>query len=156
MVLTLFFRRGIPFTLGNWDIHTLLGGAEMIFVRLCVRAWPANMMRNFIVILVSVLALAPALGYPETDSLPETLFRFHAPDAKSVEVIGDFNAWLPGSNFLHGPNQQGLWQAVIALPAGTRRLEYIYLVNGQQRFLDPAQPVVGDDFGGENNVWLIP
>ena len=113
-------------------------------------------MRNFLVVLASLLALAPALANPEVDNSMEITFRFHAPDARSVEVLGDFNAWLPGSNFLHGPDQQGMWQAVIGIPSGTRRVEYVYLVNGQQRLLGPAQPVVNDDFGGANNIWLAP
>ena len=113
-------------------------------------------MRNFLVVLASILAFAPAFANPEVDISVEITFRFHAPDARRVEVLGDFNAWLPGSNFLHGPNQQGMWQAVVGMPSGTRRVEYVYLVNGQQRLLGPAQPVVPDDFGGVNNIWLAP
>lgn len=113
-------------------------------------------MRNLLVVLASILTLASASAYPEADNPTVITFRFHASDARSIEVIGDFNAWLPGSNFLHGPDKQGMWQAVIAIPSGTRYIEYIYLVNGQQRFLDPVQPVVSDDFGGKNNIWLAP
>ena len=113
-------------------------------------------MRNLLVVLASILTLASTSAYPGADNPTVITFRLHAPDARSIEIIGDFNAWLPGSIFLHGPDKQGIWQAVVAIPSGTRRIEYIYLVNGQQRFLDTAQPVVSDDFGGENNIWLSP
>ena len=112
------------------------------------------MLRIFIASFASILALAPAMAYPEADKPPSVTFRIHAPDARSVEVIGDFNAWLPGSNSLRGPDQRGMWQVVITIPSGTRRNEYIYLVNGKQRVLDTTQPVVNDDFGGKNNIWL--
>ena len=95
-------------------------------------------------------------AHPEAHTSLEIAFRLHAPDARSVEVLGDFNAWRPGSNFLRGPDQQGMWQAVISIHSGTRRFEYVYLINGQQRFLDTTQPIVEDDFGGKNNVWLAP
>ena len=111
-------------------------------------------MRNFYVILVVFLVLAPALAYPEPGKPSVITFRFHAPAATSVEVIGDFNAWLSGSNSLRGPDQQGMWQVVIAIPSGMRRSEYIYLVNGQRRVLDTTQPAISDDFGGKNNIWL--
>ena len=111
-------------------------------------------MRNFYVILAVFLVLAPALAYPESGKPSVITFRFHAPAATSVEVIGDFNAWLSGSNSLRGPDQQGMWQVVIAIPFGMRRSEYTYLVNGQRRVLDTTQPAISDDFGGKNNIWL--
>jgi 1,4-alpha-glucan branching enzyme len=111
-------------------------------------------MRNFPVILASILMFATNPTYAEADKPPSITFHIQALDARSVEVIGDFNAWLPGSNFLHGPDQQGMWQVVITIPSGMRRSEYIYLVNGQQRVLDTSQPVISDDFGGKNNIWL--
>ncbi len=106
-------------------------------------------------LLTSILALAPALAYPEADKPMVITFRFHAPDASSIEVIGDFNAWLPGSNSLRGPDQQGKWRALITIPLGMHRSEYIYLVDGQRRVLDTTQPVISDDFGGKNNIWLL-
>ena len=111
-------------------------------------------MRNLLVILASILMFASHPAYSGADNPPSVTFRIYAPDARSVEVVGDFNAWLPGSNFLHGPDQQGWWQATIAIASGARRSEYIYLVNGQQRVLDTTQPVISDDFGGKNNIWL--
>ena len=123
-----------------------------------IKVWPARFtsIRNLLVVLASIWVFTPALANPEVGNSTEITFRFHAPDARSVEVLGDFNAWLTGSNFLHGPDQQGMWQAVVGIPSGTRRVEYVYLVNGQQRLLGSAQLVVPDDFGGANNVWLAP
>ena len=111
-------------------------------------------MRNFLAVLGAVLVLAPAFAYAETDNPSKITFFFYAPDARSVEVIGDFNAWRSGSNSLRGPDQQGMWQVVVAIPFGMRRSEYTYLVNGQRRVLDTTQPAISDDFGGKNNIWL--
>ena len=111
-------------------------------------------MRKFLVVLAFVLALAPVQAYPELGKPSGITFRFHAPEATSVEVIGDFNAWRSGSNSLRGPDQQGMWQVVVAIPFGMRRSEYTYLVNGQRRVLDTTQPAISDDFGGKNNIWL--
>ena len=127
----------------------LAGVALTCYCEIC----ELNNMRNSLVVLASILVLAPTLAYPETNPSEITLL-FHAPDARSVEVVGDFNAWLPGSNSLRGPDQRGMWQVVITIPSGTRRNEYIYLVNGKQRVLDTTQPVVNDDFGEKNNIWL--
>ena len=123
----------------------------------CVSARPANiMMRNFLVVLASLLTLASSPAYSEADHFPEITFHLHAPEARSVEVIGDFNAWLPGSTFLQGPDENGMWWTTIVIASDVRRVEYVYLVDGEERLLDPAQRVVSDDFGGRNNVWLSP
>ncbi|HVA65755.1 MAG TPA: hypothetical protein VNK24_02370 [Elusimicrobiota bacterium] len=60
-------------------------------------------------------------------------FRLRAPKAKSVSVIGEFNAWKAGT-FVLNRKSRGWWQASLALPAG--RYHYLFLVDGKP-MLDP-------------------
>jgi 1,4-alpha-glucan branching enzyme len=60
-------------------------------------------------------------------------FRLRAPKAKSVSVIGEFNAWK-GGTFVLNRESRGWWQAGLALPVG--RYHYLFLVDGKP-MLDP-------------------
>jgi len=60
-------------------------------------------------------------------------FRLKAPKARSVELVGDFNAWKPGLLALRREDG-GWWSISVPVPAGRRR--YLYLVDGEPR-VDP-------------------
>lgn len=111
-------------------------------------------MRKFFIVIGALVMLSACPLRAE--GVHAITFRIQAPGAQSVEVIGDFNSWTPGSNFLHGPDGNGVWQALIPIALGMRRIEYVYLLDGQMRLTDTMRPVVGDDFGGANNFWLEP
>ena len=74
-----------------------------------------------------------------------------APQAQSVSLVGDFNAWNPGSN----PMRQGadkVWIAQVELKHGHHR--YAFLVDGVLT-LDPrAQGITRND--QNERVSLIP
>jgi len=106
------------------------------------------------------LALALALAAPwvcadETGARAVT-FSLYAPQAKSVEVAGDFNQWQSGATPLAGPDEKGMWRVKLTLPATLNRIEYVYWVDGASRRIDPGQLVVQDGFAGENNVLVLP
>lgn len=102
------------------------------------------------------LALAvPGVGADET-GVREATFSLYAPQAKSVEIIGDFNQWQSGATPLAGPDETGRWRTRLAFPGTWSRIEYIYWVNNTRRQVDPEQPVVPDGFSGENNVLVLP
>ncbi len=86
----------------------------------------------------------------------DATFSPHAPHAKSVEIIGNFNFWQTGTVALAGPDEKGMWQVKVPLPANLTRIEYVYWVDGTSRKIDPAQPVAQDEFSGENNVLVLP
>ncbi len=78
-------------------------------------------------------------------------FQVHAPGARSVELVGDFNRWAPGSIRLRGPDASGHWTADVELPEG--HYEYLFLVNGETWVTDPnAAAHRPDGFGRENAV----
>lgn len=85
----------------------------------------------------------------------EISFVLHAPQAKSVEVFGNFNQWLSGALPLAGPDETGMWRLRFSLPASYTRIEYVYSVDGMSR-TDPEQAVVPDGFSGKNNVRVFP
>jgi hypothetical protein len=59
-------------------------------------------------------------------------FRLKAPSAKSVELVGDFNAWAPG--LLKLSRAGDVWSIVVPVPTGTRK--YLFLVDGEPQ-VDP-------------------
>jgi hypothetical protein len=60
-------------------------------------------------------------------------FRLRAPKAKSVDLIGDFNAWKAGT--LPLTRAGGAWELMLPLPPGSYR--YLFLVDGGTT-TDPA------------------
>ena len=61
-------------------------------------------------------------------------FRCKAPKAKSVELVGDFNAWKPGLLKMRR-GDAGVWTFV--LPVRPGRHKYLFLVDGTPQ-VDPS------------------
>ncbi|HLE55920.1 MAG TPA: glycogen-binding domain-containing protein [Rhodothermia bacterium] len=75
------------------------------------------------------------------------LFRVHAPEARLVEVTGEFNGWGRSKSLLE-PTQDGWWELRIPLSPGG--YQYVYLIDGKT-VTPPESPVrIDDGFGGEN------
>lgn len=71
---------------------------------------------------------------PEVPELKPFEFKHKAPRAKSVELVGDFNAWKPGLlRMKRGP--RGLWTLVVPLPPGPHK--YLFLEDGEPK-IDPS------------------
>jgi len=72
----------------------------------------------------------------------------------AVSVAGSFNGWNATANPLADPDKDGIWSADVELPAG--RIEYKFVVNGDQWFADEnAVETSSDGFGGQNAVATI-
>jgi hypothetical protein len=81
------------------------------------------------------------------------LFRWRAPGAARVALVGDFNAWNPEANPL-SPLVDGWWETVLALAAGT--YQYAFWIDGRLEIPPDAEAVIDDGFGGRNallKVW---
>ncbi len=50
-------------------------------------------------------------------------FRFFRPDARSVELTGDFNEWRTGEVRMKS-DPDGYWKASLRLPEGSYRFRY--------------------------------
>lgn len=80
----------------------------------------------------------------------------HAPQAKVVQIGGNFAGWQHGRTAMLGPTDAGLWWIDLRLPLSLQRIEYVHWVDGEGGVIDPRQPVVQDGFGGVNNVLVLP
>lgn len=74
----------------------------------------------------------------------------HAPTARSVSVVGDWNGWRPGAQPM--TERDGVWEINLRLKPGAD-YQYQFLVNNEQWIPDPRAPMkVANGFGGENSV----
>ena len=89
-----------------------------------------------------------SLGSSQTED--GTVFRYNAPQASTVMVVGDFNAWKPGKDLLHKTGD-GWWQLVQKIPPGI--YQYVYLVDGKM-VTPPESSITVDDGFGNRNGWF--
>ncbi|HEX2967158.1 MAG TPA: isoamylase early set domain-containing protein [Syntrophorhabdaceae bacterium] len=57
----------------------------------------------------------------------DTTFRFEAPEAQQVSVVGCFNNWDPRANFLESDGN-GVWSCTLSIEPGEH--EYRFIVDG--------------------------
>jgi 1,4-alpha-glucan branching enzyme len=100
------------------------------------RIWFAVLVCCVAVILFQTTALAD-----------EHEFRYKAADAKSVELMGEWNGWksIPMTK---GDN--GVWTTKVTLPSGT--YAYKFLVNGTDWVFDPDNSAKKSVDGVENSA----
>jgi 1,4-alpha-glucan branching enzyme len=79
-------------------------------------------------------------------------FSFSAPDARTVQLAGDFTGWQQAPLSMK-KQRAGLWKTTVSLPPGT--YEYRMLVDGEWRD-DPQCPKRHpNQFGGQNCVCVV-
>jgi 1,4-alpha-glucan branching enzyme len=79
-------------------------------------------------------------------------FTFTAPEAKSVQLAGDFTGWQQAPLNLK-KQRGGVWKATVPLPPGT--YEYRMLVDGQWCDDPQCRKRSPNQFGGENCVCVV-
>lgn len=80
----------------------------------------------------------------------EKQFVFHAPEAESVSIVGNFNNWVPTKDYRMNRNEDGTWSKVINLEPG--EYQYKYVVDGLW-IEDNRNPKISiDPYGGKNSV----
>ena len=91
----------------------------------------------------------PSLDYKKP--LRAVNFICHAPQAKSVSLVGDFNAWNPSAHPMN-PMPDRSWLLTVELKHGHQPLR---LPGGRRSHLDPhAQGITRNDKG--ERVCLVP
>jgi len=75
----------------------------------------------------SATSFTPHGGGRAEPALTSVEFRHIAPKAKSVELVGDFNAWMPG--LLRMIRGDRAW--TISIPVREGRHKYLFLVDGE-------------------------
>ena len=73
-----------------------------------------------------------------------------APEAKTVEILGDFNNWKDGVKMKKQKN--GIFKAIVNLETG-KEYQFRYLINGETWENDgEADKYVATPYGTENSV----
>lgn len=96
---------------------------------------------------------------PRESRVPETPepelkpfeFKHKAPKAKSVELVGDFNAWKPGLLKMRRAGG-GLWTVVVPLRPG--RHKYLFLDDGEPK-TDPGAATTDGPEGRRVSARLV-
>ncbi|HEY4301821.1 MAG TPA: isoamylase early set domain-containing protein [Candidatus Didemnitutus sp.] len=89
--------------------------------------------------------------YPARERQQVTL-HFSAPDARTVQVAGDFNEWRPEANPL-AARETGDWVAELSLGAG--EYQYRFVVDGIWTEDPSASTSVENPFGSRNSLLRI-
>ncbi len=76
-------------------------------------------------------------------------FKFRAPEAKKIYIVGTFNDWNTKSMPLK-KGKDGTWRIMVKLPTG--RYEYKYFVDGTWAQDIPGAEMVPNHFGTNNCV----
>jgi hypothetical protein len=100
----------------------------------------------------------PPSMQPVSDRFPaleeqEIVLTFLAPEARDVNVAGNFNSWQPDATPMK-KTSAGKWVVRLMLKSG--QYEYRFVVDG--RWIEDPQAVqrVANPYGGFNSVFLVP
>ncbi len=86
---------------------------------------------------------------PTRPELKQQTFRFTAPDAMSVLLVGDFTHWQSKPIPMRkAPG--GVWSATVTLPPGTHK--YRFIVDGEWRDDPECSIHVPNPYGGKDMV----
>jgi len=100
--------------------------------------------------LTTIAVMRPRLG-----NQVEVHLVLEAPTARSVSVVGDWNAWEPDAQRLVDSDGDGKWEITIQVERGGE-YRYQFIVDGEDWISDPAAPLqIQDGFGGTNSVLNI-
>ena len=75
----------------------------------------------------------------------------HAPDAKRVEVTGDFTDW---QSLALRPAGGGLWEVVLPITSGVHRIDV--RIDGAAWIVPAGTTRAPDDYGGEVGIFVVP
>lgn len=76
--------------------------------------------------------------------------RIHVPDARTVEIMGDFTNWEPRSMTRNG----AVFESTMRVTSGTHRL--MLRIDGGEWHPPANTPTVDDDFGGRVGLLVVP
>jgi hypothetical protein len=87
------------------------------------------------------------------DTVHVVRFVFRDPNARSVAIVGDFNAWSTSATPLVAHDVDGVWSISVPLTAG--RHEYAFVVDGERWVADPFAHSRRDEFGQESSFLRV-
>jgi hypothetical protein len=122
-------------------------GASARFATLGLRLSPSMFLRPHLP--ATIRPAATAFAVQRVDS-GQYRVVFRVPNARTVEISGDFNRWTPIELRQSAPN---VWEATIAAPAGTHRVNV--RVDGDRWSVPPGLPSVEDEFSGRVGLLVL-
>lgn len=104
---------------------------------------------------VAAIVLIPSHGPGPVLGEQEGIAQFvaHFPGARSVDVVGSFTDWRPGTVQLRDEDHDGVWSGSVVLPVGQH--QYMFVVDGERWVTDPLAGRYVDDGFGRRNALLI-
>jgi hypothetical protein len=108
---------------------------------------------NRATIAANTAVTSPSAINHAVDTVHIVRFVLMAPDANSVSLVGDFNAWTKGATALEKTGREGVWAASVVVPPG--RHEYAFVVDGNRWVADPAAPVKTDEYNVESSILSV-
>lgn len=87
--------------------------------------------------------------YQVNPTTKKTTFKMKLPDAGSVALAGDFNAWSTQKHLMK-KGKDGVWKIDLALKAG--EYQFRYFVDDNYWVNDDEAPQVANAFGTDNSV----
>jgi len=117
------------------------------------RAWfPALVITGLVLTAVGV---GVASWWATRSQRTQVLFSLDAPDARSVSLVGDFNAWDRAGIPMLDKDGDGTWTVKVLLQRG-RSYRSNFLLDEERLIADPASTLrVPDGFGGESSVLRV-
>jgi len=83
------------------------------------------------------------------------VFRYRSKEARTVNLVGDFNNWDATVDPMNDENGDGVWTLFYPLPPGS--YTYKFVVDGKRWVPDPTNPLSEPDgFDSTNSIVLIP
>lgn len=108
------------------------------------------------VVATATLALSDdaRVGVREERSGQVVHFAIVAPNATTVALVGDFNAWNMKTTPMTRGAVEGLWIVTVPLTAGS--YQYAFVIDDTTWMADPAAPIaLEDEFGTPSSVLMI-
>jgi hypothetical protein len=96
---------------------------------------------------------APLVAQTPAETVHVVRFVFVDRAARSVALVGDFNAWQPDKSALATPSENGAW--TISVPLTRGRHEYAFIVDGKRWTPDPFAPPATDEFDTNSSVITV-
>jgi len=100
-----------------------------------------------------IITRGPAMTASRPDTVEFVRFVLVDSTARTVSIVGDFNAWRPDKTPLAAAPKPGVWS--VSLPLSPGRHEYAFIVDGKRWVVDPASVPSSDEFGTESSVLLV-
>jgi len=122
------------------------------YCKKCTAALDYNALANEIIFEEKKLKFTPMpsqLG-PRKEK-GEIIFKYYDPNAREVQIAGDFTDWKPVKDLMSVQKGNKLWSGALPLKAGI--YQYKYIVDGEWK-IDPFNPKVTDGEVGIKNSLL--